>query len=414
MKLTIKKGFLRLHIVLLCYISTIIAGIHSTVVTKYGMYAFIIGVAFFESMTEKRSAHIWRSYPYILVYTAIICFSTVIAGIIGGGGINAGSLIQPIFLLSCYKLGFYVAMKYGEWGCTKVLKDWSYVFAFAAIISIPEWFFNKSFFFPNYGNSWSAFRVPSIYGHPIRLGASLTMGVAIFLFIYRKSILQYLLMALSLFGIYTCLSRSSWLACAGAMALLVLAMYRKRITKRKFLIGVLGISILIIFLLSKPGTAMTQQIIFRFEEATGDSISRTQRLGAITYILNDEWKNFNPFTFLFGHGEDAASKLMLRTTINIENFSTTDNEYLLILYNYGFVFLAIIIKGIFKCIKKFVLNYEGCDSVEKCLLFICVSQAICSFFYEVTENKSCAFLLMCCIGMLMALKKRKDSPKQLI
>lgn len=76
----------------------------------------------------------------------------------------------------------------------------------------------------------------------------------------------------------------------------------------------------------------------RFLEATGDNISKVQRLGAISYIWKDEIENFNLFTFLLGHGEDAAANLMLKTQIVISEFSTTDNEYVLIAYNYGFVF----------------------------------------------------------------------------
>lgn len=298
-------------------------------------------------------------------------------------------------------------MKYGEYGCIKVLKGWPYVFAIAAIVCVPEWLTQRSLFFPDYGNSWSAFRTPSIYGHPIRLGASMTISLAIYIYIYHNTVLKYVLLGLSLFGIYACMSRSSWIALLGTIALLSFAVYKKRITRRKFLVGATVILAIVLFLLSKTGSGIITQILIRFGEATSDNISRTQRLGAIMYILNDEFNNFNLLTFLFGHGEDAAARLMLRTTINIKNFSTTDNEYMLILYNYGMVCLFFVINGIFKCIKRFAVNYDRCDNVEKCLLFICISQVICSFFYEVTENKSCAFLLMCSIGMLMALKKKK-------
>lgn len=137
-------------------------------------------------------------------------------------------------------------------------------------------------------------------------------------------------------------------------------------------------------MVSVSGKEMISQKMIRFEEATGDAVSRTQRLGAIAYILNAEFENFNPLSFMLGHGEDAAAKLRLGTMINIKDFSTTDNEYLLILYNYGFVFIMYVLAGVVKCLSMFVVHYEKHSSIEKWLLFICASQAICSFFYEVT------------------------------
>lgn len=248
---------------------------------------------------------------------------------------------------------------------------------------------------------------PSIYGHPIRLAASLTIALAIFIYVYRRITVKAILIVMSLFGIFASLSRSSWLACGLSFVLMAFAVYRKKLTKKKLFYGAIIVIVLLGFMVSGPVKEMISQIMTRFEEATGGSVSRTQRLGSIAYILNAEFKNFNPLSFMFGHGEDAAARMMLGTVININDFSTTDNEYLLILYNYGFVFIMYVLVGIFKCLKMFLAYYEEHSSTEKCLLFICISQTICSFFYEVTENKSCAFLLMICIGMLIGIAKNK-------
>lgn len=156
--------------------------------------------------------------------------------------------------------------------------------AVAAFVSIPEWITKKSLFFPEYGNSWQAFRAPSIYGHPIRLAASLTIGLSIFIYVYRRKAVKIILIAVSLFGIFASLSRSSWLACGVSFLLMAIAVYRKKLTGKKLLYGAIFVIVLLCFLNSAPGKEMISQIVVRFEEATEDSVSRTQRLGAITYI----------------------------------------------------------------------------------------------------------------------------------
>lgn len=134
-------------------------------------------------------------------------------------------------------------------------------------------------------------------------------------------------------------------------------------------------------------------------------------LGAISYFATKVIDEFNPITFLLGHGEDAAANVMLETSIVFKNFSTTDNQYLLIFYNYGLIALIVILSGAVKCIVRFIRTYRSNGNTVNCLLFICISQAICSFFYELTENKSCAFLVMCSIGMLLSINVERADKK---
>lgn len=275
-----------------------------------------------------------------------------------------------------------------------------------------EYITQNRLFFAN-GGSWQAFRATSIYGHPIRLGTSLTIGLAIFAYIYKKSWRRLALIIAAAFGIYASGSRSSWLALVAFAIVVVLAVYRKRITKKKLLYSAIIVAIIVVFLISAPGRNMVAYIKERFFAAFDeDDASSGQRLGALQYVWNDEIENFNLFTFLFGHGEDAAANLMLKTQIYISEFSTTDNEYVLIAYNYGFVFLVVILCGVFVCIKRFVLKYDRISALEKALLLICILQAVCCFFYEITESKSCAFLIMCSIGMLMASRNNEKLAKK--
>lgn len=202
-----------------------------------------------------------------------------------------------------------------------------------------------------------------------------------------------------------------WIACASTCLLLLIAATQKKVARKKVIITMIAIVIVILFLMSAPGTSMIAAITERFAQASGDNVSKVQRLGAISYFATKVIDEFNPITFLLGHGEDAAANVMLETSIVFKNFSTTDNQYLLIFYNYGLIALIVILSGAVKCIVRFIRTYRSNGNTVNCLLFICISQAICSFFYELTENKSCAFLVMCSIGMLLSINVERADKK---
>lgn len=84
MRITVKKSSLRLLVVLMCYISTIFASIYSSATTRYGMYALVIGIAVLESITENKSLHIWKNYPYVVISAVVVCLMTVLTGLDGG------------------------------------------------------------------------------------------------------------------------------------------------------------------------------------------------------------------------------------------------------------------------------------------------------------------------------------------
>lgn len=403
MKIPLKKSAGKAVLLTFCYGSTILEAMIPDNKIKYGMYALIVGYAVFLSITEPEYMRIGKDYPVVLAGTGWILMITLFSQIISGP--NPGTLIQPFFLFSCFKMGFHTARKNKEKGCIYVLKLFSVIIAFAALVGVPEYVMKQSLFFPDYGHAWGGFRIPSIYGHPIRLGTSLTIGLSIYIFLYQRSLRRCLLIGVSLFGIYACASRSSWLACAVTGLLTLFSVYRKKISRKIWIYGLASGILLAVFLMSAPGKDLLASIFLRFAEGTGSNVSRVQRLGAASYIWKEMISHGNPVTLLFGHGEDAAARAMLKTNIVVRNFSTTDNEYLLVMYNYGIIFLTLLLWGIVQCVKNYTNNFKTNSNLENCLYFICISQAICSFFYEITENKSCAFLIMFCIGMLMALKK---------
>ena len=404
MKITIKKRSVTMFLIVLCYLCTIVTALVPTTAMRYLMYSIVIGMAFYMNIFDKKKLLYQKNSHIVFCGVVLVEFVSIITGFMEGY-IDPGTIIQPIFLYASFVLGQHIATSYGEEGCDVFFKQLSIIFVFSAIICVPEYIMKKSIFFKTYGNTWDAFRTPSIYGHPIRLGTSLTIALAIFYYLYKRGFIRNIVIFLALFGIFASASRSSWLACAGVVLLTLMAKFKRKITRKKMFYVIAGLLLIIIFFSCPIGQKLTADIISRFQEASGDNVSKVQRLGAIAYFWEDYVENFNLITLLFGHGEDAAARFMLKTAIVFQNFSTTDNEYLLVVYNYGLIILCIVLYGIYRCIRNYIFCYEENGRVKNCLYFICISQAICSFFYEITENKSCAFLLMCSIGMLMGLKE---------
>lgn len=406
----ISKRKLNLMAPLLCYVLTIATAFFQSNM-HYVMYGVVISIACIEELQKKKTDKWVREFPYLLLYAIIVEVITVLREIYANNAIDPGSIIQPVFLLSCLIIGFNVGKKYGESGCKDLLLFFSVIFIVAAFVCVPEYILKKSLFFPSYGNAWTAFRTPSIYGHPIRVGTSLTFALAIHIFLYKKSFMRWAIIILDLFGLFACESRSSWIACACTCLLLLVAATQKRVTRKKVMMAMSAIIIVFLFLMSDPGTRMMVVVAGRFAQAIGDDVAKVQRLGAISYFATKVINEFNPITFLLGHGEDAAANVMLETSIVFKNFSTTDNQYLLVFYNYGLIALIFVLSGTVKCIIRFIRKYKSNGNTVNCLLFICISQAICSFFYELTENKSCAFLVMCSIGMLLSINVESAGKK---
>lgn len=296
MKISKKK--LNLMVPLLCYVLTIATAFFQSNSMRYIMYGVVISIACIEELQKKKADKWAKKFPYLLLYVVIIEVITIIREIYENNTIDPGSIIQPVFLISCLIMGFNVGKKYGEAGCKDLLIFFSVIFIIAALVCVPEYVLKKSLFFPSYGNAWDAFRTPSIYGHPIRVGTSLTIALAIYIFLYKKSFVRWGIIILDLFGLFACESRSSWIACASTCLLLLIAATQKKVARKKVIITMIAIVIVILFLMSAPGTSMIAAITERFAQASGDNVSKVQRLGAISYFATKVIDEFNPITFL--------------------------------------------------------------------------------------------------------------------
>ena len=127
-------------------------------------------------------------------------------------------------------------------------------------------------------------------------------------------------------------------------------------------------------------------------------MSEGQRIGSIIYILKDFIFNSNFIQMIIGHGYLASCDKMLQVVIVIENFSTTDNQFLTILYDYGLVGLLITIGFIVKNLIH-VLKNKNMDMfyIHLALLGFWVN----SFFYESLRWSNVFTIALFLIGVLI-------------
>lgn len=245
----------------------------------------------------------------------------------------------------------------------------------------------------NYAFGTETYRTMSYFGHPIPAG----LFFAFSFFVFRKlkiSYVGYFFQLLSLVNLYTTQSRSDWLAFAGAY--LLIYVFRVDIdTKKNNLIDKIFIILITIFGVFAFGNRLLSGIVSRFGDTLtlhSTSGSNLQRTGTIQLIFQN-FKESDVFLQLFGHGVKTSPAFMASHTILIPFFTTTDNQYLTFLYDFGLVglvgFVIFYIYFLFKS-RNSEYAWWGWSSV----LIVMISQ----FFFEAATPP---IYLLLILGMIV-------------
>lgn len=231
-------------------------------------------------------------------------------------------------------------------------------------------YFQKDYISDLFG--MSQYRVCNIYSHPIIYAHLLLIAFFVTLFTYKRGIAKKIILLLIGIQLLFTQTRSAWIIFAIAVMVLMLRKHkipRKKLSKIIF--TVLLTICLLLFLNYEYG--FTQIIADRFLYLKADNVSFTQRIGSIAIIIKSYFSG-NIFQIFFGFGNRASAYLMRSITISIAGFSTTDNQYISLIYNFGVCALLFLVDFFIKLIK-----------IRKCS-DICFFTMICSvgmmFFYE--------------------------------
>ena len=264
----------------------------------------------------------------------------------------------------------------------------------------------------NYGK-----RAYSIFKHPIIFAQYTIIGILISRFYCQAlptKIAVFILLAYSLLTTY---ARSGWI---GLACILLLVLFSKKnfsmnLPKKKLVrIVVVSLVALLICVFSFQKIIQAYIMIHSLIElrfsGTMNSLSATQRLGTIMYFL----QNFKLDEFIFGKGYGASSLSMLNTKITLENFSTTDNQYVSIIYDFGVVGFMWILALFKMVVTSYFQSVKQNDHERNFLCLSIMSLLIGAFFFEITGWPNLSPLLFIFIGMLYQLNHLKDVPRPII
>lgn len=248
------------------------------------------------------------------------------------------------------------------------------------------------------------YRVASMFVNPIPFGTALIIGIWITIDLKKNSMLCKVYVAVMLLALYYTKSRSAWLSLLVCFILYCIRKLHERKLSRHYILLLLLLPVVItsIYLSAPWFRQIVLDVIERFSTAEINSVSKTQRLGSIYYIFQRIYNEFDLVKFFIGHGAGESTAAMLQTTIDIKNFSTTDNQFVTILYDYGLIPLLSILYYMFKLIKTII------TTSSKTHLFICLSVMgywLGSFFYESLIWSNVYFIGLFLMGVELCLNK---------
>ncbi|QFQ74446.1 O-antigen ligase family protein [Liquorilactobacillus mali] len=381
-----------------------------------GTVAYLIGIFFFVfyfcfSMNDKRMFNDRKLLiPYFLF--ALILMITLIMG-----NDRFNSCVQLFYLFICYLAGNSFSWKEEELKSNLFfIRNFVLV---SAIYGIYEHSIKYNIFAYNYtlmsGNlaryywqfSQNNYRVASFFLHPIIFGIVLLLAFWITWFSREKKIMKIVINTLFFVNIIWTMSRSIWLGFLASFIFYLIYYVNTKKNFRTFFISlkqviwtiVLGfLTIVVIFTLLHLYAAT---VIERFSDVGTDN-SYLQRVGTAQYFMDYFLNIKNFFLTVLGHGQNSANKFMLTLHVVADNFSTTDNQYLSNIYNYG-LFVNVVVT------YQVILAFLNSSKRSNFYRFICVIMfgvLIAMYFFEILDFITLNWLFIFLLGYLLSSKKK--------
>lgn len=303
----------------------------------------------------------------------------------------------PIFLIFIYGLIEYnkFGFQYGE----QFFKQLTTILNIFSVANIPEVIYKKPllYAFLNDHSKYEMFvgtenfRTISVFAHPIVSGLffSLLFVYNIYLLKHRNIYIFYILQIIALINIYFSFSRSTWISLAFVLLLFFIKKFNlKNLSFSKFktnygrfYFGTLLILIIFVFL-GLNYELIINTIINRFGDSLNSNstdISNLQRTATIDIFVSHIFSG-SIFNFMFGNGIGTAKSFMLSNTAYLDGFGATDNMYLTLFFEFGFILLLVYILLLVHLIYRWFFSKNSWLTEISILSLILIS--IDSFFFE--------------------------------
>ncbi len=297
-------------------------------------------------------------------------------------------------------LGYYMEYAFGDRYLKAGIRIICILLSVVCIFGIIEYMTKVNYFDKITVGDLVGYKNERIYGpfrHPIIYANCMLFALIGWVCLFKKSMFQTFMILLIICNIILTGSRSSWI---GLLFLCLITMYRiyrskkLKIKKTTFILYLILIPIGL-WIFYKLG--LISYVFDRTEVAL--SYNRDyQRTATIFYIVRNFF-NGSIDNILIGNGSHAAAEMMLKVKFEWDNFNTTDNLYISDLYNYGLIYIAIILYYFAKTIKKFINNKM--DELELMLEAVLISFFCVFFFYEPFVHYPVTTLFFISFGALL-------------
>lgn len=382
------KKFRDINLLTIIFIFMILSDYFSNIF-KISFYALQIIVLFYLYIIKKDTYRVsiklkYKKYIGFFAFIYIICFIFKI----NNNQAIAFSIKLSSFLLIIYRT-FQV---YGEKYIIDFFQDIIKIMFILNIISLFEYIGKTNFFYekllviPEGRYSvigTSDMRLFSIFKHPIVYGNMLVINFSI-LYFFKKNyckIFYWLNIIAIIINLYGTKSRSSWIAFIVVLLNIFIleGKIKEKIKLKSLIICTIVIinAIILMIIFKEEVSSIIDSILSRFLFEDGSDLSKVQRLGAMSNVLNNISEN--PINIFIGNGVYASSEFMLNNTVVLKEVKFMDNMYLTAIYNFGFLYVYIyilyLISSLFQGIRNKDINRNMSSNV---LLAISVNM----FFYE--------------------------------
>lgn len=304
------------------------------------LFQFILDLTLFKKIFKK--------YYQVFVLAFISLFSNIIFGITNSNYISANIEIILYYIIMIYPI--FLCEKKGEEYVSDGIKGISNIVVLTAVYGIYEGILKTNPIITMFRPSWILFaeglteyRSYSVYMQPV-IYANVLLFSFLVEFNNKKGVVSFIKILILSVAVYLTKTRTAWIMLVVMLLFYflkecILCLSRDSIVIKKKLIAPLIFLFIsaICFVNTSLFKSMIEIIIERLS-SLGGSTSLSQRSGTIMVFIRQLMDEFD-LRFIFGHGHEASYYFMLENRIVINNFATTDNEWISILYNYGFLIL---------------------------------------------------------------------------
>ena len=245
-----------------------------------------------------------------------------------------------------------------------------------------------------------SYRCSSIFTHPIPFAHCLLIGMVIDRHLCVDGFMRFVTATMLLLALIGTQTRSAFIILGVWVFVLVFNfLFSKRNHKIPVFIIVIFpfvVAATTIFFTSGTGLNMINQFILRFQQLSMDDLSVAQRLGGINFIL-DVFTSSGVFKMLFGFGFSMSNAYMSATTIQIEGFTTVDNYWITLLFDFGVVPTITIAILLISAIRR---GASSRNELPKAVAEVLSVSTLYAFFYSFTMWKVITTLCLICITFL--------------